>query len=572
VPSLADERGAKPMPEVKVEMNVYVRMRDGVRLAIDIYRPDAEGKFPALLAMSPYGKSEKEVIKIPPKPFNMEYAGLEIGDTEFLVSKGYAHVVADVRGSAHSEGQYDICSTKEQEDGYDLVEWIAQQPWCNGNVGMVGISYYALIQYLVAAQQPPHLKAIFSHDGWGDMYRDISHHGGILMHGWLPAFTQGGSILAWNAIPASKTIYSEDELSRRVEKLKNNEVINKSPVLITTLAFPHYKPTLFDWLVNELDGPYYWERSAYTKYDQIKVPVFLGSEMHAYPVVMHLPGAFSAYAGINAPKKLVIRPSVPERPFHEFHDEIVRWYDYWLKGIDTGIMDEPPIKIWVREANEWKYGDEWPLAETKWTSYHLRAGNLLRESPATTEETPDDFNHKPVLPLVATRPPLDPMPDYLSYTTEPLNQDTEVIGPIALYLYAAVSSDDADFIVKLKDVSPDGTEFVLSRGWLKASHREVDKERAKPWQPYHPHTRAMPVVPGEVNEYAIEIRPISNLFRKGHQIKLEIWSCDFPADAVDDTLHWPTWSHLSYDKETSYKLYHSPRYPSHLLLPVIPKG
>ena len=167
------------------------------------------------------------------------------------------------------------------------------------------------------------------------------------------------------------------------------------------------------------------------------------------------------------------------------------------------------------------------------------------------------------------RVPLDPMPEYLSYTTEILKRDMEVIGPIALYLYAAINSEDADFIVKLKDVSPDGSEFVLTRGWLKASHREVDKKKSKPWHPYHPHINAVPVKPGEINEYAIEIRPISNLFRKGHRIKLEIWSCDYPSDPVDRTLDWPGWSHLSYDKETSYKVYHNQKYPSHLVLPII---
>ncbi len=164
------------------------------------------------------------------------------------------------------------------------------------------------------------------------------------------------------------------------------------------------------------------------------------------------------------------------------------------------------------------------------------------------------------------------MPEYLIYTSEPLKQDTEIIGPIALYLYAAISSDDADFIVKLKDVSPDGSEFVLTRGLLRASHRALDEKKSKPWQPYHLHTSATSIVPGEINEYAIEIRPIANLFKKGHQIKLEIWGCDYPADRLDISLSWPIFSHVSYDKPTSYKIYHTPEYPSHLVLPIIPGG
>jgi putative CocE/NonD family hydrolase len=561
---------SQPIYKMKVEKNVYVKMRDGIRIACDIYRPNAEGRFPALLGMSPYGK-DIQALELPSAPrMNVEWSGVEAGDTEFFVSRGYVHVIADVRGSAFSEGKYDICQKKEQEDGYDLVEWIAQQPWCDGNVGMLGISYFAFTQLLVAAQQPPHLKAIFPHDAWGDMYRDISHQGGIFLHGWVPWFNY--IIVHRHASPASISMYGEEELRRLVEKWKNNQVVNKSCYIYNALLFPEYMPLLFDWLINEFDGPYYWERSAYTKYNKIKIPTYLGSEMFEYPVSMHLPGAFSAWAGINAPKKLAIRPTIPKIKFYEFHDEILRWYDHWLKGIDTGIMDGPPIKIWVRGANDWKFSNDWPLPETKWVNYYLRIQNELRENPPAEGETPDSFTHKPVFPITGRGRPLDPLPSYLSYTTDALREDLEIIGPIALYLHASVSGDDADFIVKLKDVSPDGSEFVLTRGWLKASHRELDKEKSKPWQPFHPHTGAKPVIPGEINEYAIEIRPISNLFRKGHKIKLEIWGCDYPADPVDMTLSWPHFSHISLDKEVSYKIYHGPQFQSRLVLPIIAEG
>lgn len=562
------QEGSKPVYEMKVEKNVLVRMRDGVRIACDVYYPDAQGRFPAILSMGPYGK-DIQALKAPPQPrHRSEWGAIEAGNSGFLVSRGYVHVIVDVRGTGFSEGNYDICQMKEQEDGYDLVEWIAEQPWCNGNVGMIGISYYAFIQYLVAAQQPPHLKAIFPHDGWGDMYRDVSHHGGILMLGWLPRqFTV--AILERSAVPASLSLYSEDELNRRIEKWKNDEVANKHGDLYNSIILPHFKPLLFDWVINELDGPYYWERSAHTKFDKIRVPTYLGSEVHAYPVAMHLPGAFSGWAGIDAPKKLAIRPAAPEVPFHEFHDEIVRWYDHWLKGIDTGMIDESPIKIWVREAEAWKYSNDWPLPETIWTDFYLSADHRLRkENPAFPEAKPDRFTHKPVLPLTRLASPIDPMPEFLSYTSDAFEEDTEVIGPMALYLYASMSGEDGDFIVKVKDVSPDGSEFVLSRGWLKASHRELDEEKSQLWQPYHPHTSAVPVIPGEINQYAIEIRPIANLFRKGHKIKLEIWGCDYPSDPVDLTLSWPLWSHLSYDKEVAYKIYHGRKHPSRLILPI----
>ncbi len=563
--------GSKPVYGIVKELDHRVPMRDGVGIACDIFRPDGEGQFPALLAMAPYGK-EGQSAKIPPRFFTADYAHLEAGDTEYFVSRGYVHVIADVRGCGHSEGKYDICSQEEQQDGYDLVEWIAQQPWCNGNVGMVGVSYYAVIQYLVAAQQPPHLKAIFPHDGWTDMYRDVSHHGGILMHGWLRIWVQGGNILAWDARPASERLLAPEELSRRIQELLADEVIEKCPTLYNALIFPHDKPTLFDWLVQDLDGPYYWERSSYNKLDKIKIPVFLGSEMHQYPVVMHLPGAFSGWAGINAPKKLVIRPAVPERPFHEFHDEIVRWYDHWLKGVENGVLDGPAIQIWVNNANKWRYSDEWPLPETEWTEYYLSAGSLREGRAPAAEEAPDSFKHAPVTPLIMNPFPTDPPPEFLSYSTGPLERDLEVVGPIVLHLHAAISGEDGDFIVKLSDVAPDGASTVLSRGWLKASHRELDPERSRPWQPFHPHTRAVPVVPDEVNEYVIELRPIANLFEKGHAIVMEVRSCDYPAEPLDFTLLWPMWSHLSYSKEVSYQVHHSSAYPSRLVLPVMPKG
>ena len=567
----AGKPGSQPQYEVKADRNIYATMRDGVRLACDIYRPDSEGRFPALLSISPYGK-ECQAQKIPPRPFNADYACIEAGDTEYLVARGYVHVIADVRGCGHSEGSFSVCSLAEQQDGYDLVEWLAEQPWCDGNVGMVGISYFAVTQNLIAAQQPPHLKAIFPHDGWSDMYRDVSHHGGILMYGWLRNWVEGGNIQAQSAEPACENLYSEKELKRRIEKWMDNEVVQKCPTLYNALVFPHSKPTALDWMINDCDGEYWRGRSACTRYDRIRIPVFLGTEFHHYPVAMHLPGAIRGFEEIDAPKKLVIRASVPERPFHEFHDEVVAWYDYWLKGIDTGIMDEPPVKVWVRQAEEWRYGHEWPLAETRWKTYYLGSGDSLKiEAGNRPEEEPDTIHYKPVLPLVFARFPLDPRPEYLTYSTEPMVEDTEMVGPISLLLYASIATDDADFIVKVKDIGPDGSEFVLSRGWLKASHRALDETRSRPWQPYHPHTEAIPVTPGEINEYAIEIRPIANLFRKGHCLTIEIWPCDYPMEQPDFTLLWPFWGHLPYDRETTYKIFHDARYPSRLLLPIIPR-
>jgi len=566
---LSSREGSKPIYKIKVEKDVYVKMRDGVRLAVDIYRPDAPGNFPALLSMHPYCKDIEELnLPRPVKGLIIEFVIVEAGDHEFWASRGYTHVIADVRGTGKSEGEFcNLISEIEQQDGYDLVEWIAQQPWCNGNVGMLGISYLAFTQYLVAAKQPPHLKAIFPHDGWADTYRDIMYHGGI-----PSIFFQimQNIVAARKAVPASKTMYSEEELNRRVEELKKDEAanINKNPLLYTVLTLPEVYPISFDFLLNQVDGPFYWERCPAAKMDKIKIPTYLGSSMHTKDVTMHLPGAVWGWERIEAPKKLAFRPDVTERPFHEFHDEILRWYDYWLKGIDTGIMDEPPVKIWVRGAERWRYEHEWPLlSKTKWTKYYLRKDNLLEDNSAETEEPPDRFNYKPALPAMLGIP-ISPKPEYITYATQPFKQDIEITGPIALYLHASLSSDDGDFIVVVKDVNPDGSGFSLTRGWLKASHREVDKDKSKPWKPHHPHTSPVPVTPGEVNEYAIGIQPISNLFKAGHKIQLEIWPCDYPAESYHDwTLYWGCAHHIPYGKEATYEIHHTPEHPSHILLP-----
>src|SRR3990170_4256181 len=175
------ERLSRPQYRVKEEKNLLVAMRDGVRLAIDIYRPDGEGRFPALLAMSPYGKDVQK-LKSPVGPLSpvRGNGGQEAGDTDYFVTRGYVHVIVDSRGSGDSGGEYPFYGLQEHQDGYDMVEWIAAQPWCDGNVGMLGMSYFGTLQFLVAAQNPPHLKAIFPYEAHTDLYRHQFYHGGMM--------------------------------------------------------------------------------------------------------------------------------------------------------------------------------------------------------------------------------------------------------------------------------------------------------------------------------------------------------------------------------------------------------
>jgi predicted acyl esterase len=547
-----------------VERDVFVTARDGEKLAVDVFRPDADARYPALLAKSAYGKG-KQTLPIPPLPPEAPTwdGGMESGSPEYFTNAGYVHVIADSRGTGKSGGTYrGWMSKQEAEDGYDIVEWIAAQPWCDGNVGMVGESYYGTIQLMVAAEQPPHLKAIMPFNAPADFYREATHHGGIVQtfFYWLYYFAIGGT----RRVSASLLDLPPDELASRVEAALSDPDLQAYSRHWTIVDNPDRNPGWFDILINPEDGPFYWERSAYKLYDRIRIPVYCESAWWAYGH-MHLVGAFHNYAGIDAPKKLLIRdPVVYTRPLPEdYNREVVRWYDHWLKGIDTGIMSEAPIRLYVMGLNQWRNEQEWPLARTRWTEFHLRQWGGLSRDPETSPDRPDSF--------IQQSPAVSSAIGSVSYQTNRLKEDLEVTGPIALYLHASIDTDDTNWLASLYDVGPDGSERELSRGFLKASHRRLDEARSKAWEPYHPHTAPEPVVAGEVHEYAIAFAPTANVFRTGHRIKLVIRSMDLPGGSAPAALgsnHLP--SHLCSARTTHHRIFHDPARPSRLLLPVIP--
>jgi predicted acyl esterase len=459
-----------------------------------------------------------------------------------------------VRGSGDSEGEYQFCGIEEQEDGYELVEWIARQPWCDGNVGMLGMSYFAVLQLLVAAQNPPHLKAVFPYEAHTDRYRHSCYHGGMLNMGFLAQWW--GHVSVGTSMPPSLR-KNPEEIKQIVKDLMKKEEIQTYPMLYIALKYAEKNVPMFESLTHPLDGPFYWERSAYTKFNRISIPCYMVSRWSGWPI--HLPGAFAAYNGIDAPKKLMIMEtkyrSGPLRPWNDHHDIILRWYDHWLKGIDTGIMDEPPIKLFIKGKNEWRYEYEWPLARTQWTKFYLRGNGGLTKEPPGKEEPPQAFINKGLLL------PLDAVPG-VKYRTPPLEEDMEVTGPIALYLYATLDQHDATWCVSINDVESDGSAQLITKGWLRASHRAIDKERSKPYLPFHIHTQSVPVEPGKIYEYAIDIREISYVLKAGHRIELMIKGEDSPSED-------PTWFHLCNHKETKHTVYNCSEYLSYLLLPVI---
>lgn len=513
-------RSPVPPAGAALDENVYVRMRDGVQLCVDVYRPKSGGRYPALLSLSPYSKDIQQ------QPPQWSHA-IESGATGFYVANGYVHVVAQGRGAGRSQGQWRWFDEKERTDGHDLIEWIAAQHWCDGNVGMIGDSYWSWSQYFAAAAQPPHLRCICQCDGTTDLYRDACYPGGIF---------NASFINHWIAYHAAMAAWP-------------GPVEGKEP------------PINLHWEIvkRPFDEAWWQERSARSLLDRIKTPVLSIAPQGGQ---MHFRGQLAGYAEINAPKKLLV---VPPTGFWShvryltnppLNAQMLRWFDHWLKGIDTGIMDEPEVAIFDTGTRSWSHADGYPLKKTRWTRFYLRQGAISAARPED-EPAPDTYR----LPdsyaqLVAGKP-------VLAYETAALDQPLRLAGPLSLTLFASSSRIDTLFFVNLFDVAPDGRAVSLSRGMLRASLREVDEARSKPGQPWHPFTRMQPLEPGRVTEFQIELRPLFHTFKRGHRLQLTIASEDIqfnnPLRQIDvQLLPWPV----------ENAVHRSARHPSHLLLPV----
>jgi uncharacterized protein len=568
------------------DKDVAVPMRDGVNLSVDIYRPDSTERFPVLLAFSIYNKDLQGpdvAASLPPQPaWSSLWAGLlEAGDTKFFVSRGYVHVIGSPRGILKSDG-----GGSRQWDSYDLIEWIAAQPWCDGNVGMVGISGFGAEQLHVAKQNPPHLKAIFPLDprgAFGTLGSFREEYPGGVLHFFRYLIMHFAAMHQNKGKPGT---LPPDKEAQWQQAMANADYKMYPHVYNVLTQKGQHMPPYFGLLIDPYDNA---ETVAAAERDiaNIKVPTYTGSGWYAYTYKTHLNGAQNYFEHIDAPKKLMfVGPAHLERPFHSLHGEILRWHDHWLKDIDTGIMNEPPVRYWVMGANEWRGGADWPLPETQWTKFYLNSWERLQTesfslASASEELPPDAFAQMPPTQTNSIQK--------LRYLSEPLSQDTLVAGPGVLNLFAEIDQDDTNWIVTLKDVGPDVSvrtvrdgereirtdlpEREVSRGWLKASHRALDPKRSKPWKPWHPLTREAQkkVVPGEIIEYAIEIMATANLFRRGHRICIEIASADMPTGVGGATNAEYVPNHICSSRTTLHKIYHDGLRPSHLLLPIIPQ-
>ncbi len=545
-----------PSQSILVQMDVPVPMRDGVCLASDIYRPNKEGPFPALVIRTIYHKQAERYTKW----------------TKRFVEHGYAVVMQDCRGRHDSEGKWEPY-VHEADDGYDTHEWIGAQDWCDGNIGTFGVSYLGFTQTLPAVKSSYYLKAIApiasQQDNFGHFYVD----GVFQLHIAINFMNMAGKTMKLG----STAFLNLDEVYRRLPLKSALDDIVDLPFY--RQAVEHYK---FDGFWNhyglrnryrDVDVPAYFITGWYDNLVHEGFKQFTGwqsqaSTSDARKLTKLLVGPWS-HTNIGSDKPFG-DVSFGSEASIDYIDEQIRWYDARLRGIDTGIDDEPPIRIFVMGENSWRTAHSWPLPETVYTNYYLHDHGILSED-VSGNENPDLFRYDPMNPVPShggqymsikcsgpfDRTDVEARDDVLVYSTEPLERDIEITGPILLKLYASSSTKDTDFTGTLVDVYPDGKSIILTEGILRARFRaSIEKEEF--------------LVPGTVYEFDLDLWETSNLFMTGHKIRLEISSSNFPR--FDRNLN--TGNRPGIDSEvliSNQIIYHDADRPSHLILPVIPR-
>jgi len=538
--------------ELVVEKDVKIPMRDGTLLYADVFRPDGGAeRFPCIMNIGPY---QKDKVWVPPPDVEEKpnpYMNWETANPLWWCPRGYALVRVDTRGSGKSPGQSDPSSYQEALDSYDVVEWIAKQPWCSGNVGTLGISYHAAFQWRLANLQPPALKAIMPWEGRADQYRDQAYHGGIFAMGFLAN---------WHNTQTAHHLLGKPR-SYNPDSFNNN--------------------LLWNTMRNDLDSAYW--RSCSAQWEKITVPMYSVGNWGGF--AMHLRGNTEGYmCAASGHKKLRIHSGSHFHPFHSEEGRLdqLRWFDYWLKGKDTGIMDEPPVKLEIRTGGSrkpyaFRFEDGWPIPRTRWTKMYLHiadepSGEVAGALKATASEKEGRVSY--------STGPSGPGqhgsgPNGVSFETAPMTEDTEITGPIVLDLWISSTSEDADIFATLRNIGPDGKDVCevgqrgepvscVTKGWLRASHRKLDAAKSLPYRPYHAHDERRWLKPGEIVECQVEIWPTSMVFRKGHKLRLDV----APRDGVG-TQHF-THYFADYNAGAEHTIYSGDDKASYLLLPFIP--
>jgi uncharacterized protein len=567
-----------PEPTVLVEFDVPATMRDGVQLRANVYRPPT-GRWPVLLTRLPYGKD------LP--------LGGSVLDPAQAARRGYVVIVQDTRGRFASDGEFRPFEM-EGDDGVDTIAWAAGLPYADGQVAMYGASYFGFTQWSAAVKQPPALKAMVPYITWSDPLNGLAFRGGALELGtqahWGLGMGFDQLVRQHRSNPAALGA-AIVALGREIDTLGSSGYASLPLADFAPLRRQPVLPAFFDRISQPMDRVSIEPLTIAGKHALVEVPTFnVGGWFDIF--LADTIAAFTAMQALGRPSKLLIGPwthgnarsPIGELDFgtgsqiglinmqQDFAGLQLRWFDHWLKGVDTGLLAEAPIRLFVMGANVWRGEQRWPLERAVDTPLYLHTGGALSTS-APDAEPPDHYRYDPRDPvpthggalLIAPEFPSGPVdqrgiearPDVLTFTTPPLDHATEVTGPVTVQLWAASSAPDTDFVARLVDVYPDGRAFNLTDGILRARYRD-----AAAGQP------AAPLEPGQPYLFAIDLWATSNVFLAGHRIRLQVTSSCFPRwDRNPNTGH--TFGMDAELRTAEQTILHDRDHPSHVVLPLV---
>ena len=565
-----------PSNDLRIENHVPTPMRDGVVLYADVYRPAGDGQHPVLVSRTPYSTER----------FPSAYDA-----AVYFARRGYVFVFQDVRGRHESEGRWDPYRN-EMDDGYDTVEWAARQPWSNGKVGMQGGSYLGHVQWWAAVKAPPHLVTIFPALAATSLYRDRITTGGAWRLG--PNF-------GWGAVRQESRIMQNTgphTLEGGPDSISYDKLVWHLPLIEMPKLAGRNPGFYYEW-IRRPDFDDYWRAIEVAEhYEKIAVPV------HTFGgwFDMMIRGSLGGYAGMSRQGKtalarqksrMIIGPwgHGSSRKFGDLdfgpaahidtHAVELEWFDYWLQGIDNGLGKEPPVKLFVMGRNQWRHENEYPLARAKPRKLYFHSGGQANSSlgdgrlgwePPGAEAAPDRYTYDPDNPVPSLggnhccgvpspagpkdQRPIESRRDILVYTSDYLEKEMEVTGPVEVVLHASSEAVDTDWVAKLIDVYPDGRSLPLAEGLLRARYRES-------------LSRPRLLEPGNIYEFRIDLAGTSNVFLPGHRIRVDITSSHFPQYDRNPNTGEP-FGMTAKVRAARQTVHHSRAHPSHVVLPVAP--
>jgi predicted acyl esterase len=559
-----------------LDKDVAIPMRDGAGLRANVFRPETPGKFPVLMTLGPYGK-DVHLSQFMPEAWealerrnpeilrasSCKYLVFETPDPEVWVREGYIVLKVDSRGAGKSPGRLDVNSPAEFRDFYDAIEWAGVQAWSSGKVGLLGISYYAAGQWMIAAERPPHLAAMLPWQGTYDFYRDRTRQGGILGNGFLNRWWNRSVLRNQHGNPETPLVdIDTGERNTGPASLSHEQLAaNRADYIAELRARP-------------LNGPWYEQRSG--ALERVTIPALVVANWGG--LGLHLRGTILGYCGIASREKWLKVQSGSYFLTFLLPESVAlqrRFFDRYLKGIDNGWEREPEVEVAVRAADDTVKrvvaGAGWPLPATKWTRLYLDAANSsLSESP----------------PRAGATGTYAAAGEGLSFSTPPLERGLELAGPIKAKLWVSSSTDDMDVFATLRAFGPDGREATffsavepkapVSQGWLRVSHRKLDARRSTEWQPLHAHDALQMLEPGAVYEIDVEIWPASLALPAGWRLALTLQGVDFQRPGEPGAQRGSGWF-LHDDPEDrpparfhgTHSVHTGAARPSHLLLPVL---